>query len=222
MYVHTLTHTSTQTQSPTQNTQGAHEDFSTYLNQAQNTPEAAGERYRLDTSLGSKDLDLDAYFAKPDPTKHVKLDEIPLILPNAHNLEVLSGYAQDAFKDLLNRYDIPEPPESISFDDAGKLVLPDNYPYRAQLTAAFDAQPEVLKALSTTAALASHVAALQERQPLHEELMLAQTDAQRNQIIQKYSHLLDDNAPDHRISLMFTHTADMLVVSDRDPEMTLG
>jgi len=168
--------------------------------------------YKMNTNKGQQqEMDLDEYFSDKPRTGSVNLEDVPLLLPTAHNVEVLSKYSQEQFKGLLQQYNIPSPPSSIEFDDAGQMVLPDDYPYAAELKQAFEENPQVEKALSTTAAIASHYVGIQEGQPFRDEMSTARSQADRDRIIEKYSYLFDDDRPATRVVLSFLEDGSMLV-----------
>jgi len=111
----------------------------------------------MDTNKGSREMNLDDYFApKSFSNEPVSLFDVPLLLPSAHNVDTLAKYSERKVKDLIQEYNIPKSPATIEFDQEGQLVLRQDYPYSAQLKHAFNENPQVEKALSTTAALASH------------------------------------------------------------------
>ncbi|MFT6903036.1 MAG: hypothetical protein ACJAXS_003257 [Colwellia sp.] len=168
--------------------------------------------FPMDTNKGSKKINLDDYFSpKPTPNKAINLLDVPLLLPSGHNVDTLAKYSEQKFKDLMQEYNIPKPPTTIEFDQQGQLVLPQDYPYSAQLKQAFNENPQVEKALSTTAALASHYAGFMEGQPFRDEMSTARTQGDRDRIVDKYSYLFDDNRPPIQIILSFLDDGSMLV-----------
>jgi len=166
----------------------------------------------MDTNQGHQKVNLDDLFSPITPSQApVNLMDMPLLLPTAHNLEVLSKYSEAKFKDLMSEYDIPSPPATIKFDAEGQLVLPDDYPYASELKQAFAEHPEVERALSTTSALASHYAGIMEGAAFRDEMSTARSQTDQDRIVQKYSYLFDDNRPAAQIELAFTEDGDMLV-----------
>lgn len=168
------------------------------------------QTYAMDTSKGKLELDLDQHL-NAKPSGKVSLDDIPLLLPTAHNVNALSQYSEAKFKDLLKQYNIPSPPSTIEFDAEGKMVLPEDYPHAAQLKQALAEKPDVETALRTTAAIASHYAGLMEGQPFQDEMSTARTQADRDRIVQKYSHLFDDNRQGPEVFLSFLEDGSMLL-----------
>jgi hypothetical protein len=179
------------------------------------TQESAGldnsARLAMDTNHGYKEINLDDYFSMKPAQSPVNLDDIPLLMPTAHNVEVLSKYSETRFKNLLSEYNIPTPPATIEFDAAGQLVLPADYPYAAELKQALSEQPDVERALSATAAIASHYAGIMEGAAFRDEMSIARSKADEDRIVQKYNYLFDDNRPAVQTILAFTEDGNMLV-----------
>jgi len=179
---------------------------------------SSGSVQKMDTNQGHSDMDLNNYFSEDYSSGFTDIADIPLLLPTQHNVETLSRYSQARFKELMEQYDIPSPPRTIEYDGHGEMVLPEDYPYAEQLKLALSEQPGVAKALQTTAALASHYAGMMELKPMHDELALAKTEADRDRVIAKYAHLLDDNRPATQIVLAFTPQGDLLI-GGKNPTM---
>ena len=165
----------------------------------------------MDTNKGHIGIDLDSYLNPTPQSGHVNLMDVPLLLPTEHNVSTLSKYSEDKFRDLLAQYNIPEAPANIEFDGEGKLVLPADYPYRAELQQALADNPGVENALRTTAALASHYVGIMESAAFRDEMMTARNQADQDRIIQKYGYLFDDNRPGAQIVLSFLEDGSMLV-----------
>jgi len=194
-------------------------DFSNVMSTVETKTSVESDPYKslpMDTNQGHQKMNLDDYFSPRAPSQaHVNIMDIPLLLPTAHNVDTLSKYSEGKFKDLLSEYNIPSPPTSIEFDAEGKLVLPKDYPYASELKQAFDEHPEVEKALSTTAALASHYAGITEGAAFRDEMSTANSQADQERIVQKYSYLFDDNRPAAQIILAFAEDGSMLVGQSR-------
>lgn len=167
--------------------------------------------FAMDTSQGHNKINLDEYLNPTPQAGPVDIRDIPLLLPSEHNINTLSKYSEAKFKDLLQQYDIPSPPETIEFDGEGKLKLPFDYPYSAELRSALEENPGVENALSTTAALASHYAGIMEGAAFRDEMSTARNQADQERIVQKYSYLFDDNRPQAQIVLAFLDDGSMLV-----------
>jgi len=171
--------------------------------------------YTLSTGKGDKDVDLDTYFEPKPATEASILDLDGLLLPNEQNVKALQDHLSKAFPDLLSKYNIPEAPESIQYDAEGQMVLPADYPYAEQLKQALKEEPGIAKELSTVNALASHLAALKELEPYHQEMDVASSQAEIDAIIDKYSHLLTDNRNYPSVELSFTRDGQVTVQSDQ-------
>lgn len=167
--------------------------------------------FGMDTSQGHNKINLDEYLDPTPQAGPIDIRDVPLLLPTEHNINTLSKYSEDKFKGLLQEYNIPSPPETIEFDNEGKLVLPSDYPYSAELRSALEENPSVENALSTTAALASHYAGIMEGAAFRDEMSTARNQADQDRIVQKYSYLFDDNRPQAQIVLAFLNDGSMLV-----------
>jgi hypothetical protein len=171
--------------------------------------------YSMDTNLGSKSIKLDEYLYPKPIEGQLRLQDMPLILPTAHNVDVLSNYSEAKFNSLLSDYGIPSAPKTIKFDGEGKLVLPPNYPYTQELNQALSDHPEVENALRTTTAIASHYAGMMEGSAFRDEMTVATTKAEQDFIIQKYSYLFDDKRQANEMVLSFLDDGGMLVGQER-------
>lgn len=168
--------------------------------------------FKMNTTQGDQqEINLDEYLTPSPLSGSVNINDMPLLLPTAHNIDTLSKYSEKEFKALLEQYGIPSPPATIEFDTEGQLVLPADYAYSAELKQAFSENPKVENALRTTAALASHYAGIMEGQPFRDEMSIARTQADRERIAEKYSYLFDDNRQGKQIILSFLDDGSMLL-----------
>ncbi|NVK19893.1 MAG: hypothetical protein HWE30_14435 [Methylocystaceae bacterium] len=110
----------------------------------------------LNTNLGTQAVDLASLFNPQPQSGPIDLMSVPLILPTADNIKALSQHGEEKFNALLSDYGIPEAPREISYDREGRLVLPDDYAYKDELTQALDENPTMARELSTIAAITSH------------------------------------------------------------------
>lgn len=168
--------------------------------------------YPMDTNKGSRYIDLNSYF--DTPTEPVDLMSTSLLMPNAANVAALQEHISSVFPGFLAQNGIPEAPETMRFNSEGELVLPNDYPYKDELNAAFKQSPEMLKEISTANALASHAAALQEQQPFHEEYANVKSNAEALAIIEKYSYFFDDNRSYPSITLSFSKSGELSILAD--------
>ena len=171
--------------------------------------------YLMDTGAGKRHLDLKAYFdVQGVSTPHTLNDVGDLLTPSAHNIQVLEKHISSVFPRFLSDNKIPEAPEKISFDNSGQLVLPADYQHADKLKQALEENPAMEKLLSSTNALSSHVAALQELQPFHNAFAQANSDAERDEVLAKYRHLISNNHSYPEISLMFNKNGGLTVNAD--------
>ncbi|MCP4595308.1 hypothetical protein [Neptuniibacter sp.] len=169
--------------------------------------------YTLSTAGGDREYDLDSYF-EPKPAHEASLLDLDsVLLPNTQNVSVLQDHLSKIFPEFLSRHDIPEAPETIRYDYAGQVVLPADYPYADQLKQALKEEPAIARELSTVNALASHLAALKELEPYHQEMEKAATKAEIDAVIDKYSHLLSDNRSYPEVELSFIKEGQVTVTS---------
>lgn len=171
--------------------------------QEQQSENEKSQEVTLSTTKGAVKVNLDEYFSPPKNQGRINLDEIPLLLPNAENLKVLSEHAEERFNELLEKYNIPHAPEEITYNSEGKLILPNDYPYSNELKQALKENEGIDRELRTLHALTSHFAELQKSIPFHEEFSKATTRAEEEAIVAKYSHLFDDNRSYSSIALSF-------------------
>ncbi len=189
-----------------------HTDRSTHLSALGQRVSAADDVYPMDTGKGEENLSLSTYFAGGYSTPSLSLDG--LLMPTEKNVQALQSHISKAFPDFLAANDIPEAPDSIRYDNNGNMVLPADYPYADELKAALAENPAMARELSTANALSSHLAALKELEPFHEEYAQAQNQAEIDAIIDKYSHLLSDNHSYPEIALMFSDEGKLSITAN--------
>jgi len=169
----------------------------------------------MDTADGNKNIDLDTFFLPKAGNEGLSLDN--LLLPSSKNVEALRDHISSVFPEFLADNDIPEAPAQIRYNNAGEIVLPDDYAYAEELKAALNNEPAMERELRTVNALASHLAALKELEPFHAEFALANTQAQIDATIEKYSYLFDDNRKHPEVSLSFNDKGVMNVNANDRP-----
>jgi len=171
------------------------------------------------TDKGRMNIDLDRYFSNTPPsTGFFNLNELPpLLMPSAENINALTEHVSTRFKQLLADYDIPSAPEKITFDNAGKMQVPIDYPYANELHGALEENIGMGRELRALNALSSHTAAIQERMPFIEEMGNASSKAETDRIIAKYSHLLSDNNSHKSMALIFSSEGNVSVTADGEP-----
>lgn len=176
---------------------------------------ASRSTYEMGTNHGDIPINLDDYFADTiTPRTNVSLDDVPLLMPSAKNIQALSDHASERFQQLLRDYNIPEAPSEITYDNEGRMQLPDDYAYADELKQALEENPGLARELSTLNALTSHYVEIQKRVPLHNELQEAKSQAEIDAILQKYSHLLQDNGAYSNIALTFGDNGNIRMQAD--------
>lgn len=168
-----------------------------------NATSSVGEIY-LDTDKGKVAMDIDAYFTPP--TEPVDLDSIPLLAPSSENIDALSRHASAKLKKLLENYDIPYAPASISYDETGQIELPGDYAYTDEFKQMLNDNPSLERELSAINALTSHFAAMQPSLEFSRAYMATSSDSERDAVIAKYSYLFS-NTP-HYASIALSISAD--------------
>lgn len=165
----------------------------------------------LETSNGRASIDIDEYFAPQKNTGDLLNNLPPLILPTADNIEALSQHASDRFKQLLEKYDIPLPPQQITYDHEGKMQLPDDYPYASELKQALKDDPGLDRELRTLHALTSHFVGTREALSFQREYANASSQAEIDRVISKYGHLFNDNRAPAQIALKFSSGSNLSI-----------
>jgi len=180
---------------------------------------AEAPKTRLNTDKGTLGIDLDQYFSgEKSPTEFSNLKELPpIFLPSAQNIKALSAHASSRFKQMLSDYNIPDAPQSMTYGTSGEMHLPANYPYATELKQALKENPGLSRELSTINALSSHYVEILKRVPFTEEMSRANSQAAVNNIIAKYSHLLNDNHSYSSLALSFSKEGDVSVMADGSP-----
>jgi len=171
------------------------------------------------TDKGNIAIDLDSYFSNESvSTGFLNLDELPpFFMPSAQNIKALSEHVSVRFKAMLSDYNIPSAPDKITYDNAGKMQIPVDYPYANELNQALKENPGINRELSTINALSSHYVAIQERMPFIEAMGQANSQAEKDFLIAKYSHLLQDNHSYKSLALLFSKEGDLSVTVDDKP-----
>ncbi len=142
-----------------------------------------------DVGTGPMALDIDAYFTPPRPGEQVDLNTLPLLMPTENNLRALSQHIAKRLPDALKAYGIPSAPAYVRYDSSGQLVLPDNYPYADKFKAMLNEQPALSRQLSALNGLTSHLVELRKVEPFQREYAAANTQAEIDAVLKKYSYL---------------------------------
>lgn len=137
-----------------------------------------------------------------------------LLLPNAENVAYLQNVANQTLTTLLQKYQIPQAPSSLRYDENGNLQLPSDYPYAATFRQALQENPKSEQLLNNLNGLASHYASLQKIAPLSDALAQARDENASRQVMARYGYLLD--AKNHTVDITLEMGSDhkMRVFSD--------
>ena len=176
--------------------------------------EPTGKLFAMNTSKGNIDVDFDEYFSDDPSIKTRSLSDIPLLMPSAENIGALSEHASSRFKEMLAEYNIPSAPDTITYNKEGKMQLPHDYPYADELKQALDENPGLARELSSVNALTSHYVEMQKALAFHEEYAAANSQADADAIIAKYSHLFWGNRSNSEIALSFSEDGSLGLIAD--------
>jgi len=170
----------------------------------------------LNTDKGNIGINLDQFFSNESSSiKPLSINELPpLLLPSAQNIKALSIHASSRFKQMLSDYHIPAAPNTMTYDSAGAMQLPANYTHATELKQALKENPGLSRELSTINALSSHYVEIMKRVPFTEEMSSANSQVAVNNIIAKYSHLLNDNHSYSSLALSFSREGNLSVIAD--------
>lgn len=170
---------------------------------------------KLDTSHGKKTINIEDYFNPQSGV--VSLEDTPLLLPSPMNIEALAKHASNKFQKLLEEYNIPKAPSRITFDQYGKMQLPNDYSYSEELKQFFTENPILERQLSTINALTSHFVGMQESIKFNEEYSKAKTQMEVDLILKKYSYLFNSSQQSSNIALLFSADGEMSITADGKP-----
>jgi len=168
----------------------------------------------LDTNMGRTPLDLERYYSTQAHSDPIDILKLPLLLPTESNIEALAKHASSKLKALLGEYNIPLAPQKITYNNEGNMTLPNDYANKEEFTQALQKTPGLDRALHTVNALTNHYLELLERSPFTAEVANAQSLAEVDRIISKYSHLLNDNHACKNISLNFSANSELNITVD--------
>lgn len=171
----------------------------------------------FETDQGSKNLNIDSYFAPSANASGSMFTLPPLLLPNQKNIDALSSHISAIFPQFLAQNNIPSAPSSITYDSAGKIKLPPDYPYASEFKQALANNPAMARELSTVSALTSHLVEMKKVAPFQQEYSAAVTQAEIDAIVAKYSHLLSSNHHYDTIALHFSANGSLKLTADGKP-----
>lgn len=174
----------------------------------------------FDTSQGAINLDIDAYFSGDQKSNGAatSLQSLPpLLLPSRKNVAALTDHISGVFPQFLAANHIPAAPASITYDSAGQMQLPADYPYATELKEALANNPTLDKELRAVNALTSHLVEMEKAIPFHEEYAAAATQAEINAVVAKYSYLFSENKQYSSIALNFSASGELSLSADGKP-----
>lgn len=180
----------------------------------------SGTTALFDTDQGSIKLDIDTYFS-PDPKTNGAATSLqslpPLLLPSRKNIAALTSHISGVFPQFLAANNIPAAPASITYDSAGQMQLPPDYPYAAEFKEALANNPTLDRELRAVNALTSHLVEMEKAIPFNEEYAAATTQAEINAIVAKYSYLFAENKQYSSIALNFSASGELSLSADGKP-----
>jgi hypothetical protein len=171
----------------------------------------------FDTDKGSMSLDIDGYFSPPANTGGSVYSLPPLLLPSQKNIDALTQHISEKFPQFLAQNNIPSPPSSISYDSEGKVQLPADYAYASELKQALADNPTMARELSTVNALTSHLVEMKKSIPFQQDYAAAQSPAEVDAVITKYSYLFSAHRHYDSIALQFSDKGHMTITADGKP-----
>lgn len=156
----------------------------------------------FDTSQGSMNLDIDAYFTPSSSLK--SLDSLPpILLPSRENIDALTSHISDVMPQFLAQNNIPSAPSSITYDNRGEMQLPADYAYADEFKEALANNPTLEREMRTVNALTSHMVGMERALAFQKEYAGASQD-EVDAIVAKYSDLFSDNKQQNDIALRFS------------------
>ena len=167
----------------------------------------------IDTDRGAMTLDLEAYFTPPGP-EGVDIETVPLLASTPRTVDALTQYVSDAMPDFLARHGIARAPASITYDDAGQLQLPADYPDAAAFKQALADEPAMERAMRTTAALTSSMVEMAKSLPFQQAYLAADSQAAADAVVAKYSALFSNTPHVDRIALNFSANGTLHLTHD--------
>lgn len=184
------------------------------LGVARPAPAASPETHAYDTSGGTMDLDIDAYFSAGTNRAEASLRDLPpLLLPSQNNIDALASHISAKMPAFLADHGIPAAPERITYDSAGRMQLPADYPYAEQFKQALADDPVLERQLRTVNALSSHVAEMAKSLPFQQEYAAATTQAEVDAVVAKYAYLFSGTRQYDEIALLFAADGRLTVMN---------
>jgi hypothetical protein len=175
---------------------------------------ASGATAVYDTDQGARTLDIDAYFTPPSGGYQTLP---PLLLPSQRNIDALSSHISATLPGFLAEHNIPSPPSSITYDNAGQIQLPADYAYATEFKEALANTPTLARELSTVSALTSHLVEMKKVIPFQQEYAAATSPAEADAVVAKYRYLFSGNHRYDTIALNFAANGSLTLTADGKP-----
>jgi predicted 3-demethylubiquinone-9 3-methyltransferase (glyoxalase superfamily) len=191
--------------------QGQAEGFTALVSQTQTTVVETAF-FTMHTNMGAMRIDLNSYFLPP--AKPCDLHSIPLLLPSKQNIDILAQHAQEQLKKLMAEFGITTPPSEISFDNEGRLKLPEGYSQAATFRKVLEGSRAVRMELSTVHALTSHYVGMQQSVAFSQAYEQAGSQTEIDALLAKYSSLLNGTRRAAYIALSFSSSWQITVLAD--------
>ena len=184
-----------------------------------NISQAARDRLAtqtFDTNHGATEINLDTYFTPPG-SQGVDIDTVPLLMPTQQNIAALAKDVSAKMPGFLSAHGIPSAPASITYDNMGQMQLPADYPYADAFKQALADQPSMERELRTTAALTSSMVEMNKSMPFQQEYLAANSRAEADAVVAKYSYLFSNNQHADLIALNFAANGALSLTHDGQP-----
>ena len=184
-----------------------------------NISQAARDRLAtqtFDTNHGATEINLDTYFTPPG-SQGVDIDTVPLLMPTQQNIAALAKDVSAKMPGFLSAHGIPSAPASITYDNMGQIQLPADYPYADAFKQALADQPSMERELRTTAALTSSMVEMNKSMPFQQEYLAANSRAEADAVVAKYSYLFSNNQHADLIALNFAANGALSLTHDGQP-----
>jgi hypothetical protein len=180
-------------------------------------PSGSGATAVYDTNQGALDLDIDDYFTPHANTSAGLFSLPPLLLPNQKNIDALASHISAIFPRFLKQNNIPFAPSSVTYDTAGKIQLPADYPYASEFKQALANNPVLERELSTVNALTSHLVEMRKSIPFQRDYAAAKSQAEADAVVARYSYLFSGNRHYSAIALHFSANGGLTLSADGKP-----
>ena len=181
-----------------------------------NISQAARDRLAtqtFDTNHGTTEINLDTYFTPPG-SQGVDIDTVPLLMPTQQNIAALAKDVSAKMPGFLSAHGIPSAPASVTYGNMGQIQLPADYPYADAFKQALADQPSMERELRTTAALTSSMVEMNKSMPFQQEYLAANSRAEADAVVAKYSYLFSNNQHADLIALNFAANGALSLTHD--------